>query len=110
MAYKTFRTSESTNNAHQRHYEINKNMVNKCVFTNKHWKFESGTIEYKRGILQGDALSVILFILQVMPASFLLENADGHKLGKLEPKENLNHLLFVDDLTLYQDIIRSKIA
>ena len=71
---------------------------------------ESGTIEYKRGILQGDTLSVILFILQVKPASFLLENVDGHKLGKLEPKENLNHLLFVDDLKLYQDIIRSKIA
>ena len=62
---------------------------------------ESGTIEYKRGILQGDALSVILFILQVNPASFLLENADGYKLGKLEPKENLSHLFFVDGLKLH---------
>ena len=62
---------------------------------------ESGTIEYKRGILQGDALYVILFILQVNPASFLLENADGYKLGKLKPKESLSHLFFVDDLKLY---------
>ena len=62
---------------------------------------ESGTIEYKCGILQGDALSVILFILQVNPASFLLESVDGCKLGKLEPKENLSHQFFVDDLKLY---------
>ena len=57
--------------------------------------------EYKRGILHDDALSVILFILQVNPSSFLLENVDGYKLGKLEPKENLSHLFFVDDLKLY---------
>ena len=62
---------------------------------------ETGTIEYKCGILQGDALSIILFILQVSPASFLLESADGYKLGKLEPKENLSHLFFIDDLKLY---------
>ena len=53
---------------------------------------ESGTIEYKRGILQGD---------QVNPASFLLENADGYKIEKLEPKENLSHMFFVDDLKYY---------
>ena len=62
---------------------------------------ESGTIESKRGILQGDALSVILFILQVNPASFLLESVDRYKLGKLELKENLSHLFFIGDLKLY---------
>ena len=62
---------------------------------------ESGRIDYKRGILQGDTLSVILFILQVNPASFLLEDVEGYQLGNEEIKQNLNHLFFVDDLKLY---------
>ena len=53
-------------------------------------------------MLHGDALSVILFILQVNPVSFLLKDAEGYKLGtKHETKENLSHLFFVDDLKLY---------
>ena len=62
---------------------------------------ESGRIDYKCGILQGDALSVILFILQVNPVSFLLEDVEGYQLGNEEIKQNLNHLFFVDDLKLY---------
>ena len=51
---------------------------------------ESGRIiDCKRGILQGDALSVILFILQVNPASFLLEDVEGYQLGNEEIKQNL---------------------
>ena len=74
MAYKILRTSESTNNTHQRLYELKS--TNEYLPTNT-GNIENGTTEYKQGILQGDALSVILFILQVNPASFLLENADG---------------------------------
>ena len=62
---------------------------------------ESGRIDYKRGMLQGDALSVILFILQVNPASFVLEDVEGYQLGNEEIKQNLNRLFFVDDLKLY---------
>ena len=51
---------------------------------------ESGRIHYKRRILQRDALSVILFILQVNPASFLLEDVEGYQLGNEETKQNLN--------------------
>ena len=54
-------------------------------------------IKYK-GILQGDALSVSLFILSVNPSSFLLNRAKGFEI--IEEK-SLNHIFFRDDLKLY---------
>ena len=39
---------------------------------------KTGRIDHKRVILQGDALSVILFILRVNPTSFLLEDVEGY--------------------------------
>ena len=55
-------------------------------------------IEYRRGILQGDALSVILFILSVNPSSFLLSRVEGG--FKITDSKSLNHIFFVDDLKL----------
>ena len=55
-------------------------------------------IKYKRGILQGDTLSVILFILNVNPSSFLLNRAEGFEITE---EKSLNHVFFVDDLKLY---------
>ena len=55
-------------------------------------------IEYKRGILQGDALSVILFIPSVNPSSFLLSRVEGG--FKITDSKSLNHIFFVDDLRL----------
>ena len=46
-------------------------------------------------------ISIILFILQVNPASFLLEDVEGYQLGNKEIKQKLNHLFFVGDLKLY---------
>ena len=37
-------------------------------------------IEFRRGIFQGDSLSVILFILSVNPLSFLLKKCNGYSL------------------------------
>ena len=54
-------------------------------------------IKYK-GILEGDALSVSLFILSVNPSSFLLNRAKGFEI--IEEK-SLNHIFFRDDLKLY---------
>ena len=39
-------------------------------------------IKYKRGILQADALIVILFILSVNPSSFLLNRAEGFEINE----------------------------
>ena len=58
-------------------------------------------ILYRKGVLQGDYLSVILFILSLNPLSFLLNRTDGFKLSKDTVHEkNITHLLFVDDLKL----------
>ena len=41
---------------------------------------ETEEIKYECGILQGDALSVILFVLLVNPSSFLLKKVKGYKI------------------------------
>ena len=56
-------------------------------------------IEYRRGILQGDALSVILFILSVNPSSFLLSIVERG--FKTTDSNSLNNIFFVDDLKLW---------
>ena len=64
-------------------------------------KVRIGEILYRKGVLQGDYLSVILFILSLNPLSFLLNRTDGFKLSKDTVHEkNITHLLFVDDLKL----------
>ena len=59
-------------------------------------------IDYLTGLLQGDCLALLLFILCVNPLSFLLTECDGYLIG---PPGNrtmkLTHLLFVDDLKTY---------
>ena len=55
-------------------------------------------IKYRWGILQGDSLSVILFILSANPSSFLLNKVKGFT---ITPEKLLNHLFFVDDLKMY---------
>ena len=50
-----------------------------------------GDIVYKKG----DYLSVILFILSLNPSSFLLNKAEGYKMGPSEDRnKNLTHLFF----------------
>ena len=49
-------------------------------------------IKYRRGILQGDSLSVILFMLSANPSSFLLNKFKGFT---ITPEKLLNHLFFV---------------
>ena len=62
---------------------------------------ETDEIEYNRGIIQGDTLSLILFVLSVSPLSFLLKRYEGYKIGKDKRDKNVSHLFFVDDLKLY---------
>ena len=66
----------------------------------KNTTIETDSIDYQRGILQGDGLSVILFALSINPVSFLLRKMEGYELGETI-KLIINHLLFVDDLKLY---------
>ena len=48
------------------------------VFLNTDKEIEIDEIKYLNEILQGDLLSLILFILSVNPLSFLLEKCDGY--------------------------------
>ena len=62
---------------------------------------ETDFISYLKGILQGDTLSLILFVLSVSPLSHLLQRHEGYKAGKIIRIKNISHLFFVDDLKLY---------
>ena len=62
---------------------------------------ETDFISHLKGILQGDTLSLILFVLSVNPLSHLLQRHEGYKAGKIIRIKNISHLFFVDDLKLY---------
>ena len=61
-----------------------------------------GEILYKKGVFQGDYLSVMLFILSLNPLSSFLNETDGYKMAINTIHEKiLTHLFFVDGLKLY---------
>ena len=54
---------------------------------------ETSEIQYHKGILQGDMLSLMLFVLSVNPPSFTLHKKNlDYKLGEI--KHNLCHMPF----------------
>ena len=71
---------------------------------------ETDMIKYLTGFLQGDCLSLIMFILCVNPLSFLLKRLPGYKPGQPGQRNNeITHLFFVDDLkTFAKDIMGAK--
>mgnify|MGYP001794065188 FL=1 len=60
---------------------------------------ELGRVHIKRGIFQGDSLSPLMFVLSMIPLTYVLR--------KMKPsyttrdKNSVNHLLYMDDLKLY---------
>ena len=72
---------------------------------------ETNIIKYQTGILQGDCMTLLLFILSVNPLSFLLSKLPGYKVGPPgKGKNSISHLFFVDDLKTYaQDIQEAKL-
>ena len=59
-------------------------------------------VDIKRGIFEGDSLSPLLFVRNMIPLSMILkrdESDKGIKLGNADRR--VNHLLFMDDLKLY---------
>ena len=65
---------------------------------------ELGEVEIKQRIFQGDSLSLLVFVLALIPLSLILRKAKA-AYEFSESKEKINHLLFMDDLKLYS---RSK--
>ena len=72
---------------------------------------ETDISKYQTGVLQGDCMALILFILSVNPISFLLSKLPGYKIGPPGKRKNsISHLFFVDDLKTYaQDIQEAKL-
>ena len=54
---------------------------------------ETSEIEYHKGVLQGDMLSLILFVLSVNPLSHMLHKKEGYKLGNRSKKMQLMKLV-----------------
>ena len=73
----------------------------------KSWKLELnasgktlGEVDIRKGIFQGDSLSPLLFVLCMVPLTWLLRRArTGYEWGDKGFK--VNHLLFMDDLKLF---------
>ena len=62
---------------------------------------ELARVSIQRGIFQRDTLSLLLFVIGLIPLSHILRKVNaGYQLGKGQHKK-INHLLFMDDLRLY---------
>ena len=54
----------------------------------------------QRGIFQGDALSPLLFVIDMMPLNHILRKCTArYKLSKSQ--EKINHLMYMDDIKLF---------
>ena len=54
----------------------------------------------QRRIFQGNALSLLQFVIAMMPLNHILRNCtDGYKLSKSQEKKN--HLIYTDDIKLF---------
>ena len=66
-----------------------------------------GTVKIRRGIFHGDRLSPLLFVLAMVPLTLILRKTkifDETKKGG----GKINHLMFMDDIKLFAQKIRSN--
>ena len=64
---------------------------------------ELARVNIQKGIFQGDTISPLLFIIDLIPLSHSLQKVNArYQLVKGQHKK-INHLLFMDDLKLYED-------
>ena len=86
---------------------INENICKLIENSMRSWRVELtcgsdslGEVFIKRGIFQGDSLSPLLFVICLIPVTYILRNmSQGYHFEMNELK--INHLLFMDDLKLY---------
>ena len=70
-------------------------------------KLRLGNVKIKRGIFQGDSLSPLLFVLVMIPLTFVVRLTKASYEVKKGGKK-INDLLFMDDLKLFAKKRRSN--
>ena len=84
-------------------FDIAKNVQDYLNKSMQSWKLELNApaktlrkVDIRRGIFQGDSLSPLLFVLCMVPLTWLLKRSKaGYEWGNNQFK--LNHVLFMDD-------------
>ena len=88
-------------------YKISDEVINFIKKPMKIWRVELiaggrslAEVKVQRGIFQGDALSLLLFIIAMMPLNHILRKCPtGYKIS--ESQEKINHLLYMDNIKLF---------
>ena len=88
-------------------YKISHKVIYVIEKTMKNWRGELtaggrsfAETKIQRGIFQGDTLSLLLFIIAMMPLNhILIKCTAGYKLSRLQEKSN--HLMYMDDIKLF---------
>ena len=88
-------------------FKISGKVIKLITEAMKNWKVELTTegrilaeVEIRRGIFQGNAHSLLLSVIVMMPLNHILKKCTGgYKFTK--PQENINHLMCVDDIKLF---------
>ena len=88
-------------------YKISHEVINFIDKTMKTWRVELtaggrslAETKIQRGIFQGDALSLLLFITAMMPLNHIFRKCTAeHKLSR--SLEKINHLVYMDDMKLF---------
>ena len=85
-------------------YKISDEVINFIKKTMNTWRVELtaggrsfAEAKIQRGIFQGDALSLLLFIIAMIPLNHILRKCTaGYKLSRSQ--EKINHLMYMDDI------------
>ena len=56
------------------------------------------SVDIRKGILQRDSFSPLLFVICLIPMSVLLRRAEQRYSLNKNPKNKINHMLFMNDL------------
>ena len=88
-------------------YKISHEVINFIEKTMQTWRVELtaggrslAETKIQRGIFQGDALSLLLFIIAMMPLNYILRKCiAGYKLDGSQ--EKINHLMYMDDIKIF---------